>query len=155
MNRSPPQSSGKYSWVFKTKRAKSLKLSQHRYVSLYQSTLSLHRNVPVSFFITNWLICRNTNVLCVLNQYGKVCVAAGEHFCLITLGGFILVRERQADVSASSHQGKDPSVRNHIPGQRQSDVLIGPAHNTDVPVSLSHSGTWVPLGMQLIHTYDR
>lgn len=72
-----------------------------------------------------------------------VCVAAGEHFCLVALRGLVLLGERQADVSASGYQRKDPSVGNDVPGQRQGDVFIGPAHNTDMPVSQSHSGTQI------------
>lgn len=45
---------------------------------------------------------------------------------LIVLGGLVGFWEGEADLSASCHQGQDSSVGNHIPGQRQGDVLIGP-----------------------------
>lgn len=50
---------------------------------------------------------------------------------LVTHGGLVRIWEREADLPAAGHQREDAGVGDDIPGQRQSDVLIGPEEETD------------------------
>lgn len=58
--------------------------------------------------------------VCVEACNGRVCL------CLVALRGLVCVWKREADMSASGYEGQDSSVGDNVPGECQSDVLIGP-----------------------------